>query len=1751
MGGIYKVVAKDLAGNGRTLVIVVSPVSGDVENSCQDSVSCQNGTHDLWKVMLGISAESQVPSNSGIMPGAAILRAKPVMDWEYTREETPLQVASRHDMGYVDIGVQSDGGGGNIPRVDYYEVPGENACPSDAFYAYNGCSEGVFGCVTPMYSRCAVGTKNVSVSVGRYATFTHSAVNAGQTALPLGMCPEPCYNTVDQTCSCTQSLAVHGSILYASVYGISYSTSVESGVTVLPGTNVAAVAAPGLEIVFDQVTETGGGVIGYGVSDPAPAGYQRIAEYEISNSVPFSGMATMKFDYDSSLVNSAQTALAKIYKVISTGGTLAYQEIETTVDTAAHKIIGRVGGFSKYMAVCPVQAAPSLVSNGTTPSGTPAFSLLSDGVPSVQAVSSTSGSLANAVRGLLVGGLVPVAQIYAVSDSTSVYSPYGLLSIAYDENELDSKGITEDSISLYGFDESGNAERLDGINIDATSNFISGRVYSTKSYYAVLASTVSVPLPPVDNEAPATVVTHVTAAYKPNPYMVYASSSVSIALDAYDMPVDTSVAVGVQATYYKMEPDSATIVAGLNSDTTQYYSLYTSTLSLVLGEGRHLMIYGSVDKKGLFEPLEMESIYVDISSPVSRFEILGSSVVIADKLFTTVDSSISIVATDPLFNNVASGIKKVFYLVDRDLAECVSAPTFIGSPGTCDNPLYSGPFGLSQGSHVIRFLSEDNVGNIETLKTESVSVLQAMDVTPPVTSLAFYGARESGAYINAGTTVTIDAVDPVDGNGYASGVASIYYLLDADVTVSTALPYSGGFTLSEGTHTISYTSVDGFNNFDVLHSSSVVVDATAPKVELGVVGSSSMVSGVFQIDSGAYIVLVASDPVSNGVSSGISMPLTLIDVPPDSCQSDPEFIGPVGTCSNPRYTEPFNLAQGSHTVYYTAMDNAGNMADIQSVSFIVSPSTAVAFVIEPSSGPIGLPFTIAGSGFGAYAAGTTVVLLGDTTASLTLWTDTKIQGAIPGALAAGQYPVVVKRGSEVLAEVSPFTVVQPEFYALAPSSGPIGMPFAITGAGFGNYSSAYTHVLIGDTTAPLTLWTDSKIQGTIPGSLASGQYSMLVERRTADGGLVQTSSITFEVVGVDVSSISPVSGPIGLPFTIYGGNFGNYVANYTRVLIGGTTAPLTLWTQDKIQGVIPGALGPGEYPVVVERELNGGIVQAQALVFAVSTPTVYNMTPSSGPIGLPFTINGSSFGNYSSAYTGVLINGATVPLTLWTDTQIKGTIPGDLPPGQYPVMVGRMTADGGMVGSNELTFEVVGVNVASMTPVAGPIGMPFTIYGGNFGNYSAGYTKVLIGGTTCPLTLWTDTKIQGTVPGGLSAGDCQMIVERNLNGGQVQSAPVAFTVAMPEVYSLNPSSGPIGLPFTITGANFGNYVANYTKVLIGGATAPLTLWADAKIQGTIPGSLASGNHEVVVERALNGGVVRTSTFSFTSGEPYLDTVSPSTASVVAPFTLTGYNFGNYVANYTRVLINGTTTALTLWTDTRIQGKLPFLTSGTYPVQVQRYLNGGLTESVTAYINIEEPVISSMTPTSGAVGAVFNLYGTGFGPYDATIAKAFIGGVQCSLSLWTDVRITGTVPSGLSYGTHTVVAARGQALSNTLEFNLPGGYSPSMMRLGTGLSSLEFKLGEVYVYPDPAKGGRVPTFHIEVGTADSVKLRVFSVAGQLAHEVTLTGSPQAVGSVYAYEYAWNGRIASGVYYYTMEAERSGKKLKAKGKFSVVR
>ncbi|NLH38686.1 MAG: hypothetical protein GX445_01300, partial [Elusimicrobia bacterium] len=409
----------------------------------------------------------------------------------------------------------------------------------------------------------------------------------------------------------------------------------------------------------------------------------------------------------------------------------------------------------------------------------------------------------------------------------------------------------------------------------------------------------------------------------------------------------------------------------------------------------------------------------------------------------------------------------------------------------------------------------------------------------------------------------------------------------------------------------------------------------------------------------------------------------------------------------------------------------------------------------------------------------------------------------------------------------------------------------------------------------------------------------------------------------------------------------------------------------------------------------------------------------------------------------------------------------------------------------------------------------------------------------------------------LSTGTYQVIVQREINGSVVNSTPLEFSITYPDIYNITPSSGPIGVPFTITGEGFGNYISGKTNVLFGDTTAYLTLWTDTQIKGTVPGTLLPGEYTIKVKRAINGGE-QTSLFTelFEITVPVIESITPSTHAVFGEYTITGQNFGNYVINKTKVLVNDTTSYLTLWTDNQIKGKLPYLTAGSYPLTVERDINDGAIRSNIIYINIIEPYINSINPTGGNPGTEFIIGGTGFGNYISGKTNVLFGDTTAYLTLWRDTQIKGKVPQ-IPDGTYSIKAERtgtdNQKIhSNTIEYTITGGIGTQSFRSNIGS---EFILREVYVFPNPAKRNDKPTFHIECGIANEVNIKIYTVSGRIAYEHTISGLPQIIddgnGADYAYEWTVMENLPSGVYYYMVEAAKGENKLKSNGKFAVLR
>jgi hypothetical protein len=114
--------------------------------------------------------------------------------------------------------------------------------------------------------------------------------------------------------------------------------------------------------------------------------------------------------------------------------------------------------------------------------------------------------------------------------------------------------------------------------------------------------------------------------------------------------------------------------------------------------------------------------------------------------------------------------------------------------------------------------------------------------------------------------------------------------------------------------------------------------------------------------------------------------------------------------------------------------------------------------------------------------------------------------------------------------------------------------------------------------------------------------------------------------------------------------------------------------------------------------------------------------------------------------------------------------------------------------------------------------------------------------------------------------------------------------------------------------------------------------------------------------------------------------------------------------------------------------------------------------------------------------------------------------------------------------------------------------PSANKIIKKVPDKTFQLGEVYAFPNPAKRKQIPKIHIEVGLADKLEIILYNVAGEVINSWKLEGGRwKIVDNKYCYEYPIEvSGIASGVYIYTIKAEKENEKpIKATGKIAIVK
>lgn len=264
--------------------------------------------------------------------------------------------------------------------------------------------------------------------------------------------------------------------------------------------------------------------------------------------------------------------------------------------------------------------------------------------------------------------------------------------------------------------------------------------------------------------------------------------------------------------------------------------------------------------------------------------------------------------------------------------------------------------------------------------------------------------------------------------------------------------------------------------------------------------------------------------------------------------------------------------------------------------------------------------------------------------------------------------------------------------------------------------------------------------------------------RTGTLSLANSSSVVPTAVALTgtgvvvpfITSVSPVSGPIGTSVTITGANFGGTQGTSTVTFNGTPTTP-TSWSATGIVAPVPTGATTGNVVVTVGGVASNGV---SFTVAAAGPPSITSINPTSGLAGTSVTISGTNFGTTQGTST-VAFNGVLATATSWSDTSmsIVAAVPTGATSGNVVVTVGG-------VASNGVSFTVppsTTPNITSINPISGVVGTHVAITGMNF-RATQGKSTVTFNGTAAKPTNWSDTSIVVPVPTGATTGNVVVTV---------------------------------------------------------------------------------------------------------------------------------------------------------------------------------------------------------------------------------------------------------------------------------------------------------------------------------------------------------------------------------------------------------
>ncbi|MGH9725691.1 MAG: IPT/TIG domain-containing protein, partial [Candidatus Acidiferrales bacterium] len=350
------------------------------------------------------------------------------------------------------------------------------------------------------------------------------------------------------------------------------------------------------------------------------------------------------------------------------------------------------------------------------------------------------------------------------------------------------------------------------------------------------------------------------------------------------------------------------------------------------------------------------------------------------------------------------------------------------------------------------------------------------------------------------------------------------------------------------------------------------------------------------------------------------------------------------------------------------------------------------------------------------------------------------------------------------------------------------------------------------------------------------------------------------------------------------------------------------------------------------------------------TPTITELSPTSGPVGTLVTIAGSNFGTTQSN-SSVSLNGTTAAVTTWSNTSIVAMVPSGATSGSFSVSVNSQLANSG-------SFTITPLPSGWSDGDIGTVGVAGSATYAN-GTFTVSGSGQQIGSTSDGMhfayqPLSGDGSIVArvvSVQGGYTQAGVMIRETLNANAANAfmfyQSSYIYFsdrTSTGANTSSLGDQRESLSYWVKVvrSGSTFSGYVSsdgvNWVQI---GTSQTITM-----AQNVYVGLAVSGNSTSSLETATFDSVSINST---SSPAPAITSVSPQAGVIGSQALISGSGFGAFQGN-SSVRINGAPAIINSWSATSISITIP---SGA----------------------ISGPMIVSVAPSMNASNAFIFLIGT--------------------------------------------------------------------------------------------------------------------------------------------------------------------------------